>query len=233
MTIVLEWQNHQIEINRSKRKSIALHVNEGKIEVRAPKHVSHGFVLQFLSEREHWLNKTLQRHADMEKDRIDYSRAARIPFMGIDIPLIRNTGEKNHWALIEKGLQITLMDPEDGHGFLETLESFYKAQARFWLTKKTEQIAEQAGLNQRLKDIRLRKTKTKWGHCTSQGRIQYNWQIMMAPETVIDYLVCHEVSHLQYMDHSEDFWKLVKSLHEPVDQDRLWLHNNGHRLQLR
>jgi predicted metal-dependent hydrolase len=233
MNSSIPWREHRVTLVRSNRKTIALHVSQGVIEIRAPIQASQAFISQFLKEKEPWLEKTLQHQQVLEQDRIDYSRAAHIPFMGINVPLIRKTDTSNRWQLVKQGLQLTVRDHEDAEQILNTLESFYKAQAHYWLTRKTTETARQANLFKRLKDVRLRRTKTKWGHCTSEGRIQYNWQIMMAPEAVIDYLVAHEVSHLRHMNHTTDFWRQVESLHQSFKQDREWLHQNGHRLQLR
>ena len=80
--------------------------------------------------------------------------------------------------------------------------------------------------------VSFRKTKTKWGHCSTRGIIQFNWLIMMAPNEVIDYLVAHEVSHLVHMNHSTDYWRVVSSLCPNYKIHRDWLRENEHRFRL-
>ncbi|WP_196158320.1 M48 family metallopeptidase [Reinekea sp. G2M2-21] len=233
MTETLRWRDHPIKLTFSRRKSIAIHVHEGAIEIRAPKHTDVAYAKAFLQSKDAWLRKTLHAQQQRQKDRIDYSRANTIPFMGINVRLIRQQSERtNQWQLTQDGLLLTSSDFEDANLTFTLLSDFYQKQARFWLTKKTLEIAKQAQLEHKLTDIRLRKTKTKWGHCTAQGRIQYNWLIMMAPESVIDYLVCHEVSHLAVLNHSAAFWQQVEVLHSNYRADKLWLADNGHLLTL-
>jgi len=233
MNQTLMWRDRPVELSFSHRKSIALHVHEGRIEIRAPKQTSLEYARAFLLSKDQWLARTLTKQATLTSDRIDYSRANTIPFMGIDVRLIREPVKaKDSWELTHSGLALHCDDFEDAALVLALLADFYQKQAHFWLKKKTITKAQQAGLFEKLSDIRFRKTKTKWGHCTAQGRIQYNWQIMMAPETVIDYLVCHEVSHLKHLNHSASFWRQVESLHPNYQNDRKWLNENGHRLTL-
>jgi predicted metal-dependent hydrolase len=85
-------------------------------------------------------------------------------------------------------------------------------------------------VDKHITDIRFRKTKTKWGHCTSKGVLQYNWLIMLAPNSVIDYMISHEVCHLKHMDHSKRFWSLVDSVCPNSDRFIDWLREHEHRL---
>lgn len=232
MTAAVSWQGRLIDIKYSRRKTVALHVHNENVEIRAPKNTPITFIESFIAERSDWLNKAIIEQAQKVKDKIDYSLSQTIPFMGFNVSLLKERSAHSEWALTNDGLALRLKDTCDAEETLRLLTDFYQAQARFWLTKKTNTTAAEAGLVDKLSDIRFRKTKTKWGHCTAQGRIQYNWQIMMAPESVIDYLVSHEVSHLKYMDHSARFWTHVENLHPTYKEDRVWLRHNGHRLTL-
>ena len=66
---------------------------------------------------------------------------------------------------------------------------------------------------------------------TSDGTLSFSWRIMMAPATVIDYLVAHEVAHLREMNHGPRFWKLCRELCPRTDEARAWLKRNGGALQ--
>lgn len=233
MTQVLFWRDQPVPVRFSKRKTVALHVRGEGIELRAPYQTPSGFLQQFLNSKSRWLDKTLREQAEKTRDRIQYAMANRIPFMGFNVSVHRHTQSgRPDWTLTPDGLTLRLNDLADDAVNLSLLEDFYRAQAKFWLHKKTQNVVQQAGLQAKLNDIRLRKTKTKWGHCTREGRIQYNWLIMMAPERVIDYLVCHEVSHLRHLNHSAAFWQQVEDLHPTYLQDRQWLRDNEHRLTL-
>lgn len=227
----LEWQGERIPIVRSKRKTLALHVKAGKAEIRAPGHLSRTDIRQFLDSRQQWLLKVKTEQAKRQADLPDYSRSDSVPLMDQQLYLTVKEGAALSWQMDDNALQITA--PQRTRDAVHTvLADFYKAQARFYLTEKTLQCVHHQGWQHRLTDIRIRRTKTKWGHCTAAGRIQYNWLVMQAPESVVDYLVAHECAHLLHPHHGPAFWTEVQRLHPNWQVDRNWLHHQGHRLQL-
>jgi predicted metal-dependent hydrolase len=72
--------------------------------------------------------------------------------------------------------------------------------------------------------------QTKWGNCSALRNLSFNWRIVMAPDSVLRYLVTHEVVHLAVPDHSRRFWLTVQSLCPETERARQWLSANGHRL---
>ena len=108
------------------------------------------------------------------------------------------------------------------------LEKLYRETAREYLTQRVDYWCEQMGLS--YKDIRIKNTKTRWGSCSSHKNLNFNWRIMMAPKSVIDYLVVHEVAHLKHMNHSAQFWDLVKAYDPKFKHHKKWLRDNQERL---
>lgn len=221
-----------IPIIYSQRKTLALHVKQGKPELRAPVGLDTVIAYDFLTERSSWLYKTLNKHQQLASQKKDYFEQSAIPFMGLDIQVTRQLGDKPSFNLTPQGLNCTLTALNDRQGYISLINQFYQAQARFWLTKKTYDMADKLLVRDKLNTVRFRKTKTKWGHCTHDGHIQYNWQIMMAPEPIINYLVAHEVSHLRHLDHSNAFWLTVASIDHDFEQHRTWLRENSHTLDV-
>ena len=112
----------------------------------------------------------------------------------------------------------------------QLLSRWYQQQALSILTDKTRLLTQSMGLV--CTQVSIKATRSKWGHCTSRGAIQYNWQILLAPEAIVDYLVAHEVSHLRHHNHSADFWALVASVCPTFKADRAWLKSEGASLSL-
>jgi predicted metal-dependent hydrolase len=184
-----------------------------------------------MDERQDWLSKALQSQAERQLQKPDFSSLGQCPFMSTPLTLQLSRGARSQWRRDEDCLYLVapLLDKPHVH---HVLADFYKTQAKFYLTEKTLQRVHSEGWEHRLTDIRLRRTKTKWGHCTATGRIQYNWLIMLAPEPIIDYLVAHETAHLLHPHHGASFWAEVARMHPGWQADRRWLHDNGHRLWL-
>lgn len=87
-----------------------------------------------------------------------------------------------------------------------------------------------AQIDQRVARVTVRDTKSRWGSCSSTGNLSFSWRLVFAPESVVDYVVAHEVAHLAEMNHGPRFWKLVRSLTPDTVTPRAWL--KRHRTEL-
>ncbi|MEF3191266.1 MAG: M48 family metallopeptidase [Campylobacterales bacterium] len=77
---------------------------------------------------------------------------------------------------------------------------------------------------------RLSNARYLWGSCTTRGRVSFNWRLAMAPQEVVDYLVIHELAHLRYPNHQQQFWSLVASYAPDYRRIEAWLKEEGHAL---
>jgi predicted metal-dependent hydrolase len=71
--------------------------------------------------------------------------------------------------------------------------------------------------------ITIRKQKTRWGSCSSQGNVNFNLALIMVPISVLEYVVAHELCHLKHPNHSRDFWELVATIIPDYTQQQQWL----------
>ena len=82
------------------------------------------------------------------------------------------------------------------------------------------------------KRITIRDQKTRWGSCSTSGTLSFNYRLMYAPRHVLDYVVVHELCHLTYMDHSDNFWRKVSSVMPDYNECKLWLREHGSELNI-
>lgn len=78
--------------------------------------------------------------------------------------------------------------------------------------------------------ISIREQKTRWGSCSSDGNLNYNWRLIFAPEQVLDYIVVHELAHRREMNHSKAFYSVVESTLPDYKKCQKWLRDNGQSL---
>ncbi len=111
---------------------------------------------------------------------------------------------------------------------LSILREFYRRESEKYIRKQIEIWSQAMQLfPQKLK---FRNQKTRWGSCSNRGSIQINWRLIGAPVQVIDYILVHELAHLQEMNHSDSFWRLVK-MHDPnFETSEKWLRENSSAL---
>jgi predicted metal-dependent hydrolase len=78
--------------------------------------------------------------------------------------------------------------------------------------------------------VGVRDPRSRWGSCSSKGSLSFSWRLVLAPDSVVDYVVAHEVAHLIEMNHGPRFWRLVASLVSDVDKSRAWLRRHRNEL---
>jgi predicted metal-dependent hydrolase len=100
-------------------------------------------------------------------------------------------------------------------------EAWYRRQARLVLAERVAAYAWQTGLQP--KKLRIGAARTRWGSCSSKGTLSFTWRLVMAPQQVVDYVVVHELCHLQVKNHSRDFWARVKAILPDYKQQVGWL----------
>jgi predicted metal-dependent hydrolase len=105
-----------------------------------------------------------------------------------------------------------------------------------WLRRQAHRIIEQhivevcKRLNRTPNRVYVMDQRTKWGNCSAQGNLSFNWRLVMAPEFVLRYIVTHEMVHLAVPDHSRKFWLTVQSFCPETERARQWLVANAQRI---
>jgi hypothetical protein len=100
--------------------------------------------------------------------------------------------------------------------------------ARQEMTRRARLLADRIG--RRITRVTVRDTTSRWGSCSATGCLSFSWRLILAPESVLDYVVAHEVAHLAEMNHGPRFWGLVRSMTLDHEGPRAWL--NRHRSRL-
>jgi predicted metal-dependent hydrolase len=94
--------------------------------------------------------------------------------------------------------------------------------------EKTNRLAKAIGVKPI--SIKVKSYKSRWGSCSSKGDVSYNWKIMQAPSSVIDYVVIHELCHLIEHNHSSKFWNMVEKYCPEWRKSKEWLKRNSMQL---
>jgi predicted metal-dependent hydrolase len=110
------------------------------------------------------------------------------------------------------------------------IESFLKARARDVMSADIAEFAALAGTTPR--SVTIGDASTRWGSCSSQGRIRMSWRLILAPPEVRRYVAAHEVAHLVHLNHGADFKALEARLFGPgIAQAKAALRRLGPRLR--
>ncbi|GAA6150918.1 M48 family metallopeptidase [Pseudoteredinibacter isoporae] len=217
-----------IQLIRSKRKSLAITIEHGQVIVRAPLRLARAEIQAFVLQKQRWiLRKVKEQTAQLaEIPNRRYVDGEYFPLRGRSLCL---RVHQRHSSTQRIGDELYTPEASVEH-IAERVQAWYRKEAKRVLTDKAERLA--AGLNLSISEVKIRKNKRRWGHCTSTGVLQFNWLILLASESVIDYLVAHEVCHLRHFNHGPQFWRLVEQCEPDYEDAQEWLKQNGHLLVL-
>ena len=223
-------------IKRSaRRRTVSLEVRDAQLLVRAPVGIAERDLDRFVRQKSDWIARKVRAQQQMlaRIPEYRYVSGTRLPFMGQQLTLSVTMGSRGRVEQVGDRLAVccsrrSRLEPEAQARRL--VQGWYQEQGLERLRAKTDALTRQMELSH--SGVRVRVTRSKWGHCTRSGEIQYNWQILLAPEAVVDYLVAHEVCHLRHMNHSRAFWQLVGQVCPDYLRQRDWLKANGRCLVL-
>lgn len=113
---------------------------------------------------------------------------------------------------------------------VQQLTNWYAEHAMDRLIEKTKRYGQQIGVSPT--SVGIKGFRSRWGSCHSDGRIYFNWRIIIAPHSIVDYVVVHELCHLVHNDHGKKFWKLLESIIPDYAARKQWLKVHGSSLIL-
>jgi hypothetical protein len=214
----------------NRRKTISVRVKSGSVQVSSPKHLSDQAITEFLSERSAWIEKQLlicskRPQATAKK----FISGENFTFLGEDYSLEFVEGDcigvsikENRFAL---SINSTVPDKKLKPHIKELISNWYMDRANEHLNEKTKRFA--ALLSVAPKSVTVKNYKARWGSCSVNGDISYNWKLVFAPHHIIDYVVVHELCHIKEHNHSPKFWAWVESIIPDHKKRRKWLRENG------
>ena len=207
--------------DRARRVRVTVDLARG-VEVVLPRRAPEREAAAAIRELRPWIER---RVAELEGARAAVAaRGDTVPYLGRTLVL---RGEAGRSRVTRRG--DVLLVP-DGEARTPALERWYRRAARSEIEPRLGRACTLAGTS--YSGLTIRGQRTRWASCSRSGAMSFNWRLLLAPEPVLDYVVWHEVCHLEVMDHSPRFWRLLAS-RSPGYRDHLrWLRANGATLVL-
>jgi len=205
--------------SRLAKRVMIKYSNRKGFELVVPARISMKHALNFLYKKEDWV---------LEKNALLKKRSRRIFAHGEQVPILGELYTINYSVALRGITRI------DGNQLLIFgLEEHIPRKTKQFLVKLAkEKISSWAAshasrLEVRFNRIGIRDTTTRWGSCSHSGNLSFSWRLVMAPESVLEYVVVHELAHLLEMNHSKKFWEVVASIFPNYKKARGWLKANG------
>jgi predicted metal-dependent hydrolase len=206
--------------SRARRVRVNVHAHAG-VEVVLPTRAPERAAAAAISELRPWIERRLGEAREALARVAE--RAGTVPYLGESLELVAQEGRTR---VHRRGAHLLVPDGDAR----PAIERFYRRAARAEIAPRLDHATALAGTP--YSDLSIRAQKTRWASCAANGSMSFNWRLLLAPERVLDYVVWHEVCHLQVLDHSPRFWRLLERWYPDYEEDREWLRVNGATLVL-
>ena len=210
-------------VRRSARaRSVRVNVHaDAAVEVVLPARAPERAAPAAIEELRPWIERRL---AEARRTlAVVAGRAGSVPYLGSPLQLVPQQGRERVHRRGES-LLVPAGDP------LPALERFYRRAARNEVARRLDRATALTGVP--YAGLSIRGQRTRWASCSSEGHMSFNWRLMLAPDPVLEYVVWHEVCHLEITDHSRRFWALLGRRWPEYRGHRRWLRDNGATLVL-
>ncbi|WFA08970.1 SprT family zinc-dependent metalloprotease [Tissierella sp. Yu-01] len=178
------------EVQYGKRKKLLISIDSvGYVTVKAPNNTSEEVITNVIKKYKKEIKSRLDL-IEKESDKSDYrlyENEGKFLYLGKEVPLSE---------LID-------IDGLNEEGLKEKLKKFYFSSCKSIVNERVKFYQRQIGIKPKV--IEVNDSKTKWGECTSDKIITFNYRLIMAPIEIIDYVVVHEMCHLHHMNHDRSF----------------------------
>lgn len=199
MKIEIDNQTIQFHVQYSKTKKISIQIDPtGFITVKVPNGTSEESIINAVERQGKWILERMRY--------LEVAREAATP---------KPKEYEGTGTFLHLGKPFSLQQLIETNGLTE--EQLKENLKRFYFASCKKMVGErlkiyQAKLKVKPKSFEIVESKTKWGTCSSDKTLTFNYRLAMAPIEVIDYVVIHELCHLFHMNHDRSFWRLVGSI---------------------
>ncbi len=202
-------------LKRSRRRSIGLIIDDMGLKVTAPGYASMMQIESALRDKSGWILDKLGQWQDRQKKNQHAHQVlrdgAQIPYLGknLTLKLMPNNSQTVQLEPM-RGWLVIKAQSEDTDRIEKLLNQWLQHQARREFKTRIDQLSLKVRIP--LDSWALSGASTRWGSCTARRTIRLNWRLVHFPASVIDYVVAHEMAHLEELNHSTRFWHKVEQL---------------------
>ena len=217
---------HKYTLTRSKRKSVAIYIRDGHVEVRAPLKMPKYEIDKFVASKEKWITDKLAKSSEQAQQRENFALAYgdTVTYRGKQYPITAKAGRRVGFD--DESFYMPPGLPQEQIKY--ACVQIYRLLAKRDLIKKVTEFSKRMSVMPIA--VKINAARTRWGSCSGKKSINFSWRLIMAGDDVIDYVVVHELAHITEMNHSDKFWAVVGSVLPDYKERQKRLKEMQHRL---
>jgi len=225
-----------IQVNRTRRQKTAeFSLRDGQVRVLVPDRLSNAEINRLIQRRMPWIREKMrQQESAPRMHPKEYVSGESFAYLGRNYRLKIVQDVEEGVKLKSGGFVVSISGERDSE---ERGKRVHDLLERWYVDHALDRLQEKIDRYGRIMDVTpasifVKGYRSRWGSCTHTGNIGFNWRIIIAPHTIVDYVVVHELGHILQHDHSDAFWLLVRRVIPDFQERRRWLKEHGHLLTM-
>ncbi len=225
---------YTVRRSRRRRKTVQISIVGGEVIVAAPVRTPARELEDIVRNRTPWILRQLAEEAKQPAP-TRFVSGETLPYLGQDVTLTvalshnRETTVRFNRGRFHVSVPADLDDEQRAGAIRAAITAWYKDRAAQQLPELVERWLPSLGGGE-ISKILIRNQKQRWGSCSADGTLRFNWRVMMLRPDLIEYIVVHELAHLAHRNHSRDFWAHVSTAMPDAQQKRGELREAGRQL---
>ena len=215
MKVKIENEIIDLNVQYGNGKKLSIHIDSfGFITVKAPKNASQEMIVSALESKGKWILEKIHEIGvarEIPKAR-EYHAQGKFLYLGNE-------------RFLHELIETSELDEET---LKRNLKKFYINSCKKIVEERVKIYQKQLKVNPKM--IEIVESKAKWGSCSSDRKLTFNYRLAMAPIEVIDYVVIHELCHLLHMNHDRSFWRRVGSIMPDYKEKEEYLARHGYSM---
>jgi predicted metal-dependent hydrolase len=218
-------------IRRDRKRTASIQVSPAnEISIIIPKDLADEKIKSLIKRKTPWILSKIKFNQEVKYPHKakEFVNGEAFQYLGRNYRLKVMSGEKEGVDLKNGRLNVRISQgnsDSNDEKLKSLLTDWYIRNAEKKLKERILRFADRIGVS--VTGIKLKSLKQRWGSCSKDGSIVFNWKIIIAPIAIVDYVVAHELCHMRYHDHSKEFWNLMQRVMPDYREKKEWLRVNG------
>ncbi len=218
------------EVVRSQRSTADIIIErDGSVLVRAPESADDEQIAKIVASKHYWIFQGLAEWRDLNATRVlrEFKNGEGFLYLGraYRLLLVADQDEPLQLRGGRFALRRDLVEQGEIVAAKAAFRDYYIARGRERLRERVEYYGPKVGVSATA--VEVRELGNRWASCSPAGALAFHWKCMMAPQTIIDYIVVHELCHFHHLDHTDAFWNEVDKVMPDYRERKEWLRKNG------
>lgn len=220
---------------RSRRTTADIIIErDGTVLVRAPESMPDAQIESIVEAKRYWIYKNLAEWRDLNAARVlrEYRNGEGFQYLGRSYRLLL-VDDHDEPLMLKNGrflLRRDIVDRGGDEAAQAAFRDYYITRGLNRIRQRVTYFAPKVGVSP--SSVHVRELGNRWASCSPAGNLAFHWKCMMAPQTIIDYIVVHELCHFHHLDHTDAFWNEVDKVLPGFGERKEWLRKHGSGLDV-